>query len=109
MNTINRQELKSRLVQEGYVEANGVERTLDNLLNLKGEAAKMLLNWFKDGETPEFEMIEGIDSLYLREILKMKDPAIILSYGMLLNDPKRNSAFLKNIKKYHMGHEKNKM
>lgn len=100
MNTINRQELKTRLIQEGYIEANGLDRTIDNLLNLDGKAAEMLVDWFKDGKNPEFEAIEGIDSSFLRNNLGMKEPAIILSYGMLLKDPKVNSAHLKNIMRH---------
>ena len=97
MNTIDRQNLKNRLLQEGYVEAFGLDRTIDNLLNLDGKAADMLKAWISDGVIPEFDAIEGVDSTTLREQLKMKDPAIILSYGMLLKDPKVNSIHLKNL------------
>ncbi|MCD8297329.1 MAG: hypothetical protein LUC88_07135 [Prevotella sp.] len=98
MNTIDRQELKNRLIQEGYVEAFGLDQTIDNLLNLDGKAAGMLKAWMYDGIIPDFEAIEGIDSKMLREI-KMKEPAIILSYGMLLKAPKENSIHLKRILK----------
>lgn len=100
MNTINRQELKKRLIQEGYVEAYGLDRTIDNLLNLDGKAAVMLIDWFNNGKTPEFDAIEGVDSAFLRDVLKMKEPAIILSYGMLLKDPKVNGAHLKSIMRH---------
>lgn len=102
MNTIDRQELKNRLIQEGYIEANGLDGTVSNLLNLEGQAALMLREWFEDGKIPEFDAIEGVDSKILREELKMKEPAIILSYGMLLKDPKVNSVHLKNILKRRM-------
>lgn len=97
MNTIDRNELKNRLIQEGYVEAFGLDKTIDNLLNLNGKAAEMLQAWMNEGKTPEFDAIEGIDSTVLREKLKMKEPAIILSYGMLQMDPKANSIHLKNL------------
>lgn len=99
MNTINRQELKNRLIKEGYVEANGLDRTIDNLLNLDGKAAEMLKAWMYDGIIPEFDAIEGVDSVFLRDNYKMKEPAIILSYGMLLKDSKTNSARLKTLLK----------
>lgn len=99
MNTIDRQELKNRLIQEGYVEAFGLDQTIDRLLNLDRKAAEMLKAWMNDGIIPEFDEIEGISSKVLRENLKMKEPAIILSYGMLLKDPKTNSIHLKNLLK----------
>lgn len=102
MNTIDRQELKNRLIQEGYLEENGLDGTVNNLLNLEGQAAVMLKEWFEEGKLPEFEAIEGVDSKILREELKMKEPAIILSYGMLLKDPKMNSVHLKNMIKRRM-------
>lgn len=99
MNTIDRQELKNRLIQEGYVEDFGLDQTIDRLLNLDGKAAEMLKAWMNNGIIPEFDEIEGISSKVLRENLKMKEPAIILSYGMLLKDPKTNSIHLKNLLK----------
>ena len=90
MNTIDKQELKNRLIQEGYVEAFGLDQTINRLLNLDGKAAEMLKAWMDEGIIPEFDEIEGIDSKVLREQLKMKEPAIILSYGMLQKDPKIN-------------------
>lgn len=99
MNTIDRQELKNRLIQEGYVEAFGLDQTIDRLLNLDGKAEEMLKAWMEEGAIPEFGEIEGIDSQILREKLKMKEPAIILSYGMLQKDPKANSIHLKNLLK----------
>ncbi len=97
MNTIDRQELKNRLIQEGYVEAFGLDQTIDRLLNLDGKAEEMLKAWMEEGAIPEFGEIEGIDSQILREKFKMKEPAIILSYGMLQKEPKLNSIHLKNI------------
>ncbi len=97
MNTIDRQELKKRLLKDGYIEAFGLENTIDNLINLDGKAKEMLVQWLKYEIIPEFEAIEGIDSKMLRGQLNMKEPAIILSYGMLLKNPKVNSVHLKNL------------
>lgn len=99
MNTIDRNELKERLIDCGYIPEFGLEKTIDHLLNLKNienpDAYKMLEEWISTCKIRKFEAIEGIDLKFLRDTLKMKDPAIILAYGMLLHDPKRNAIFLK--------------
>ncbi len=95
METIDRTQLKERLIEEGYIEANGLEFTVDNLLNLTGPASEMLRKWMATGEVDKFEPIEGIDKRFLKDKLNMKKPAIILAYGMLLKDPKRNAMLLK--------------
>lgn len=99
MNTIDRQEIKKRLIQEGYIESNGLDKTIENLLNLSGKAQEMLYEWINKNKKAEFEAIEDIDSNILREELKMKEPAIILSYGMLIDNPKVNSIQLKKLLK----------
>ena len=105
MITINEQDLKSFLLKEGYIEANGLDATIARLLNMKEEPTQMLFDWMKDGKIPEFDAIKGIDSQVLRTSLHMKEPAIIMSYNMLLIDPQRNSELLKNLlirrKMYH--------
>lgn len=93
---INRQQLRKHLIQEGYTGAL-LYQTADNLLKLDGKAAEMLRSWLKYGTSPEFDNIEGINSTFLREQLKMKAPAIILSYGLLMNNPSRNSRYLKSL------------
>lgn len=95
-NVIDHQELRRRLIKEEYPESL-LEQTTDNLLRLDGKAAEMLRSWLEYGTVPEFNDINGVSSAYLREHLKMKDPAIILSYGMLIDNPSRNSKFLKNM------------
>ena len=99
MKTIDKNELKERLIDCGYIPQFGLDNTIENLLNLKNlenpNAYKMLEEWMETNKIQKFEPIEGIDLKYLRDILKMKDPAIILAYGMLLHDPKRNAIFLK--------------
>lgn len=95
MEAIDRTKLKELLIEDGYIEANGLEFTIDNLLNLTGPAAEMLRKWMATGEVDKFEPIEGIDKRFLRDKLKMHKPAIILAYGMLLKDPKRNAMLLK--------------
>lgn len=100
MNTIDRELLKERLIGEGYIEDFNLNKTIDNLLNLKKlsdqSAYEMLVKWMSTGKLTDFEPIEGIDKSYLRGTLKMKAPAIILAYGMLLVAPKENAIFLKN-------------
>lgn len=99
MNAINRNELRERLIDCGYIPEFGLENTVDNLLNLKNienpDAYQMLEEWMETNKIRKFEPIEGIDVKYLKDKLKMKAPAIILAYGMLLHDPKRNAMLLK--------------
>jgi len=95
MRVINKQQLRARLVQEGYSGAL-LEKTTDDLLKLDGKAAEMLHSWLDNGIKPEFDDIEGLNSKLLRENYQMKEPAIILSYGMLMNNPVQNSKHLKN-------------
>lgn len=97
MITINEQKLKACLLKEGYIEANGLDSTISHLLGMQEEAKQMLLEWMNEGKVPEFASINGIDSHILRDTLRMKEPAIILSYNMLLIDPIRNSAILKGL------------
>lgn len=96
---INSQQLRYRLIQEGY---NGVllDQTTQNLLKLKGTAAEMLNSWLEYGIAPKFDSIYGLSSTVLREQLKMKEPAIILSYGLLIENPSRNSRYLKSLLNY---------
>ena len=100
METIDRNALRERLKDLGYLEKCGLEHTIDNLINLQNlenkSAFNMLVNWMKTGRVSKFEPIEGIDLKFLRDTLSMKAPAIILAYGMLLYDSKRNAIFLKN-------------
>lgn len=99
MGSIDKNQLKKRLIDCGYVEDFGLDRTVDNLLNLgkleDKRAYEMLEEWMKTGKLRKFDAIEGIDVKYLRNVLKMKDPAVILAYGMLLFDPKDNAVVLK--------------
>lgn len=93
---IDSQQLKYRLIQEGYSGAL-LEQAVKNLLKLKGSAAEMLNSWLEYRIVPQFDYIYGVNSTFLREQLKMKDPAIILSYGLLMNNPSRNSKYLKGL------------
>lgn len=58
----------------------------------------MLCTWLKTGKIQKFESIGGIDLKFLRDELHMKNPAIILAYGMLLYDPEYNAIALKREK-----------
>lgn len=91
MTKITHNTLKELLLEAGYVDTPITEKTIEHLLQLKGEAASMLEKWCESGRVPSFNPIEGIDKKYLRDTLKMKDPAIIMAYGMLLDNPKYNA------------------
>ena len=101
MKPIDRNQLKERLIECGYgfVPEAVLEQTITNLLNLEKlenpAAYEMLVEWMGTTRLRKFEPIEGIDLKFLKEKLKMKEPAIILAYGMLFHDPKRNALFLK--------------
>lgn len=97
MNTINREELKVRLITEGYADQYGFEQTIDRLINFDGKPGEMLKTWMKTGEISEFEAIQGIDVTFLRNKLRMKDPAIIIAYAILLADPQSNGMYLKRL------------
>ena len=103
MKTIDKEKLRERLIDEGYVLEFGLDRTLENLLNLKNldnpAAYNMLVEWMETGTIKRFEPIEGIDLRFLRDNLKMKQPAIILAYGMLIYDPVGNAEFLRELEK----------
>lgn len=47
MNTINREELKVRLITEGYADQYGFEQTIDRLMNFDGKPKEMLKNGWK--------------------------------------------------------------
>ena len=95
-NTISIQQLKKRLSLEGYRGAL-LDQTAGDLLKLDGKAAAMLHSWLNYGVSPDFDDIVGVNSRLLREQYRMKEPAIILSYGMLLNNPVQNSSYLKKL------------
>lgn len=106
MSTIDRNNLKERLIDCGYIPEFGLENTINNLLNLKTKAPNayiMLEEWMKKGKLLKFEPIEGIDLNFLRNTLNMKDPAVILAYGMLLYDPQNSVLFLKRQEKRKLG------
>lgn len=94
---INEQELKSRLLEDGYVEENGLNATISHLLNLGEEPTRMLYDWITTEKKPEFSEIHGISSEILRHNVGLKEPAIIIAYDMLLTNPRRNSKLLQNI------------
>lgn len=103
MATLDKNLLKDRLLEVGYIESPITDKTVEHLLALKGEAAAMLQKWVDTGRVTSFEPIEGIDKKFLRDVLKMKDPAIIMAYGMLLDNPKYNAMLFKK-KAAELGH-----
>lgn len=95
MATLNKELLKERVLEIGYIDSPITEKAVEHLLALKGEAAAMLQKWYDSGRVDSFEAIEGIDKKFLRDTLRMKDPAIIMAYGMLLDNPKYNAMLFK--------------
>lgn len=95
MGKINKTALRERLLESGYIDSQLTDNAVAHLLALKGDAAAMLELWFETGKRPKFEAIEGINHNFLRDKLKMKDPAIIMAYGMLLDNPKYNAMLFK--------------
>lgn len=95
MATLDKNLLKERLLEVGYIDSPITDKAAEHLLTLKGKAAAMLQKWIDTGRIPSFESIEGIDKKFLRDTLRMKDPAIIMAYGMLLDNPKYNAMLFK--------------
>ena len=95
MENITKEQLRERLLEAGYPDTPLADKTAEHLLALTGDAARMLASWLETGRSPKFEAIEGIDHRFLRDKLKMKDPAIILAYAMLCDNPKYNAMLLK--------------
>lgn len=89
--------LKQRLIDDGYPETPGLDATVDRLLNFKGNPAQMFEEWYTTKKLPTFEPIDGIDAQYLRQNLRMKDPAIIIAYAMMIDNRKENVPYLKEL------------
>jgi len=104
MKELNHDTLKERLIEVGYTDTAITDNAVKHLLMLKGKAADMLNTWFETGKVERFDAIEGIDRKFLKDILKMKDPAIIMTYGMLLDNPRYNAMLLKR-KAAELGHK----
>lgn len=93
MHNIDIDFLKSRLSKEGYLNNSVTEATAHRLLSLEGEAYSMLVDWLENGTKPSFGSIEGVDSSFLVDRLQMKDPALIIAYAMLKENPTENAAY----------------
>lgn len=95
-NGIDQHQLKARLVKDGYAD-DMLNQTMESLMKLDGKAAEMLMSWLKYDVTPEFDNVGEFNSVILRGKFNMKDPAIILAYGLLVNNPLQGSSFLKDM------------
>lgn len=102
-NTMNKEIVKQKLLEVGYYDNQALDATVNRLCDLKGEPYKLLINWLYEGKSPTFDAIEGVDSVFLKDKLCMKDPAIIISYAMLLDDSKGNSAYFKHLSENKVG------
>lgn len=97
LDNMNVDQIKSRLIEEGYADNAVTEGTAKRLHSLNGESAKMLEQWVSNNIVPEFAPIEGIGSDFLVSKLKMKAPALIIAYAMLEEEPKENSRYFKHL------------
>lgn len=100
---MNKEIIKQRLLEDGYPDTQALEATIDRLYSLKGKPHELLESWLHEGKAPAFEAIEGVDSNFLKEKLSMKDPAIIIAFEMLLDDPKENSEYFKHLSENRIG------
>ena len=102
-NTMNKEIVKQRLLEVGYTDAPALDATISRLCELKGEPFNLLVSWLYEGKAPTFDAIEGVDSDFLKDKLCMKEPAIIIAYAMLLDDPKENSEYFKHLSENRVG------
>ena len=102
-NTMNKEIVKQKLLEVGYSDTQALDATINRLCNLTGEPLKLLVSWLNEGKSPMFEAIEGVDSIFLKDKLCMKDPAIIIAYAMLLEDSKENSEYFKHLSENKVG------
>ena len=94
---MTKDDIKIRLISIGYPQTPGLDQTVDRLIGFTGEPKEMLEAWMERVVVPEFDSIYGISSSFLREKLGMKDPAIIIAFAMLLDNPKENADYLKQL------------
>lgn len=90
---MDKEMLRKALIKEGYQNTTALDATINRLLALRAEPCALLEAWLYKDIEPQFDAIEGIDSVFLKEKLQMKNPAIILAYSMLLDSPKENAAY----------------
>ena len=102
-NTMNKEIVKQRLLEVGYIDTPALDVTISKLCNLKGEPFDLLVSWLYEGTAPTFDAIEGVDSDFLKDKLCMKDPAIIIAFSMLIDEPKENSAYFKHLSENKVG------
>lgn len=96
---MTREEIKNALLECGYPQTNGLERTLDRLLSLNGEPFDMLRGWVKFKILPNFDFSSQVNSQLLYDELCFKAPAIILAYDMLIKDPESEKLYIRLLTK----------
>lgn len=100
---MNKEIVKQKLLEAGYSDTQALDATINRLCDLKGKPNELLVSWIYEGKTPIFEAIEGVDSDFLKDKLCMKDPAIIIAFSMLIDEPKENSAYFKHLSENKVG------
>lgn len=100
---MNKGIIKQRLLEVGYTDTPALDDTISKLCDLKGEPFNLLVSWLYEGKAPTFDAIEGVDSDFLKDKLCMKDPAIIIAFSMLIDEPKENSEYFKHLSENRVG------
>lgn len=85
--------IRDALYKDGYPHTPELEKTIDRLSLLEGEAKDMLLAWLNYGIEPKFENVGGINSNDLSQKVEMKSAAIILAFDMLIKYPETSSFY----------------
>ena len=89
--------VRMRLAEIGYPDTEQTETTVGRLCSLREESRELLLNWLRTKSPVAFSPIQGVDSVFLRDNLGMKEPAIIIAHQMLLDDPNENAKYFRHL------------
>ncbi|MDE7414560.1 MAG: hypothetical protein K2N05_12345 [Muribaculaceae bacterium] len=89
--------VRMSLAELGYPDTAQTDATVGRLCSLREESHKLLMEWLRNEVPVTFSPIQGIDSTFLREILGMKEPAIIIAHQMLLDEPVENAKYFRQL------------
>lgn len=89
--------VRMRLAEIGYPDTIQTDATVGRLCSLRVGSRELLLGWLRTESPVTFSPIQGIDSVFLRENLEMKEPAIIIAHQMLLDDPIENAKYFRHL------------
>lgn len=94
---MNFEEVKTKLISEGYENNPVTVNTVNRLLSLTGRPYDMFQEWMTKGVIPSFEPIHGVGSEFLINKLSMKAPALVIAYAMLEENPEENAEYFKKL------------